>query len=124
LPVRLLRVVCEAGIGDLLAGHAVLAVSVGDESDSDTRVYWLQAHTDQCGHVTSFRLTKFGTGEAHDLPADLSSCSCGDNTFRPERPGGCRHMAALRQALLAVADRKTERDQHTMDTAEDYAGAV
>jgi hypothetical protein len=43
-------------------------------------------------------------GTAYDLPADLSSCDCPDACFRPERPGGCRHMKALAAGLKALAN--------------------
>src|SRR5262249_28033240 len=33
-------------------------------------------------------------------PADLSGCDCPDATFRPDRPGGCKHRRAL-AVLLA-----------------------
>jgi hypothetical protein len=54
------------------------------------------------GNVAGYRLTKFGGGRRYDLPADLSACTCADRTHRPDRPGGCKHMAALRLALPAV----------------------
>jgi hypothetical protein len=103
LPEQLLAVRCEASIADLIASHAVLAISVGDETDSDTRFYWLKADVDYRGHITGFGLQTFGTGLHYELPADLSSCSCPDHVYREERPGVCKHMLALRQALLAVA---------------------
>jgi hypothetical protein len=31
------------------------------------------------------------------------TCDCPDATFHPERPGGCKHAAALRAALAATA---------------------
>jgi hypothetical protein len=31
------------------------------------------------------------------------TCDCPDATFRPERPGGCKHVRALRAALAALA---------------------
>jgi hypothetical protein len=107
---------------DVLDGAAVLAIVAGDATDADERAYWCKAlyAGDQC---VGFRLTKFGgeTTEVYDLPRDLSSCDCPDHTYRPQRPGGCRHMIALRQALPTVTgtapavvrkpDRKTERDE-------------
>jgi hypothetical protein len=114
LPAQLLRVTCEAGISDLLAGHAVIAISTGDESDSDTSVSWLQAFTDHAGHISSFRLTRFGTGEVCDLPADLSSCSCPDHVYRQERPGGCKHMRGLREALLGLGKASVVPDEDTI----------
>ena len=112
---------------DVLDGSAVLSILSGDETDRDENAYWCLAlyDGDRC---TGFRLAKFRTGERYDLPRDLSSCDCADHTYRPERPGGCRHMAALRQALPTVSnpplppavrkpDRKTERDEITMGEA-------
>ncbi len=114
---------------DVIDGAAVLSIATGDDTDRDESAYWCRAifAGDVC---TGFRLTKFGTGEVYDLPRDLSSCDCPDHTYRGERPGGCKHMAALRQALPTVSkagppptpapvarrkpDRKTERDEATM----------
>ena len=31
------------------------------------------------------------------------TCDCPDATFHPERPGGCKHVNALRAALAALA---------------------
>ena len=30
------------------------------------------------------------------------TCDCPDATFRPDRPGGCKHVNALRSALLRI----------------------
>jgi hypothetical protein len=103
LPVQLLRVQCESGLADLIAGHAVLVICVGDHTDSHTTVYWLKADVDQhSGKVVSFELQQFSTGGRYHLPADLSSCDCPDHIYREERPGGCKHMVALRQALVGM----------------------
>jgi hypothetical protein len=32
-----------------------------------------------------------------------STCDCPDVTFHPERPGGCKHVAAVRAALAQLA---------------------
>jgi hypothetical protein len=93
----------EASLADLIAGHAVLSISRGDHTDRDVCFYWVKAHLDHEGRVTGFELSKFGTDQRYDLPADLSSCDCPDHIYREDRPGGCRHMQALRQALVAVA---------------------
>jgi hypothetical protein len=95
------RFVGGAARQDVLDGSAVLSVSTGDDTDRDETAYWCLAlyEGDRC---TGFRLTKFGTDEVYDLPRDLSSCDCPDQTYRPERPGGCKHIAALRQALPTV----------------------
>jgi hypothetical protein len=86
---------------DVIDGSAVLSIVSGDDTDRDEVPYWCVAlyQGDRC---TGFRLTKFATGEVYDLPRDLSCCDCPDQTYRPERPGGCKHMQALRQALPTV----------------------
>jgi hypothetical protein len=88
---------------DVLDGSAVLSIATGDDTDRDESAYWCLALFGG-GRCTSFRLTKFGTGEVYDLPRDLSGCDCPDQTYRPERPGGCKHMAALRKALPTVVN--------------------
>ena len=104
---------------DVIAGQAVLSIKDGDDDES---AYWCRAifTGERC---TSFQLTKFGTGEVYDLPRNLAGCDCPDRTFKSERPGGCKHMVALKQALPTVTsagpvvrkrDRKTERDEVTM----------
>jgi hypothetical protein len=52
--------------------------------------------------LAGYRLLK-ADGTMYDLPADLTCCDCPDHTFHPERPGGCKHVAALRAALAALA---------------------
>ncbi len=83
---------------EVIDGAAVLSVKDGDD---DEAAYWCQAIYDG-GKCVGFNLTKFGTGEVYFLPRDLSSCDCPDHTYRPERPGGCRHMRALQVALPTV----------------------
>jgi hypothetical protein len=117
---------------DVLDGSAVLSIATGDDTDRDESAYWTSAvyDGDRC---VAFRLVKFGTGEQYDLPRDLSACDCPDHTYRSERPGGCKHMAALRQALPTVsrADppapvrpgpaRKSERDDQGVHLAAEAA---
>jgi hypothetical protein len=89
---------------DVLDGAAVLSITTVDDTDRDESAYWCLALFSPDGQTClGFRLTKFGTGEVYDLPRDLGGCDCPDRTYRPERPGGCRHTAALRQALPTVA---------------------
>jgi hypothetical protein len=99
------RFVGGASRQEVIDGSAVLSIVSGDETDPDETAYWVQAlyDGDRC---TGFRLTKFGGEEVYDLPRDLSSCDCPDRTYKPERPGGCKYMQALKQALPTV--RKTE----------------
>jgi hypothetical protein len=93
-------------------------LSVTDLDRLEEVPYWCEAISDG-EKVVGFRLRKFGGEETHDISRDLLTCNCGDATFRPERPGGCRHQQAPRQALPTVTgakpaprviDRKTERD--------------
>ena len=51
--------------------------------------------------LAGYRLLK-ADSTMYDLPADLSSCDCPDHCYHPERPGGCKHMAALKVALAAL----------------------
>jgi hypothetical protein len=61
--------------------------------------YLVFANRDR-GCLLGLRLLKLSDGARHDI--DLTAapwrCDCGDATHRPDRPGGCRHVAALRQA--------------------------
>ena len=52
--------------------------------------------------LAGYRLLK-ADGAMYDLPVDLSGCDCPDHCYHPERPGGCKHMAAMRAALAALA---------------------
>jgi hypothetical protein len=94
-----------ARISEICEGSAVLVIRAGDHTDADEQPYWCEAFFDGAGRVESFHLVKFGSGEKYNLPADLSSCDCPDHTFREERRGGCKHMAALRQALTILTGR-------------------
>jgi hypothetical protein len=89
----------DTGLADLFEGCAILEIEDAKELTS----YWCGASTDDQGRITSLHLRKFATGEQYELPADLSSCNCPDSTYRSERPGGCRHQVALRQALLVAS---------------------
>jgi hypothetical protein len=101
-PIQLLRVECRAGLEDVIRGHAVLMIVTGDASDSDCKSYWLRADVAHAGHIIGWELQKFVTGERYCLPADCSSCDCADHTFRDDRPGGCRHMVAMRQVVVQL----------------------
>jgi hypothetical protein len=127
--VQLLSVECHAGIEDVILGRAVLVIVTGDATDSDTAGYWLKADVSHTGHIVSWQLQKFATGQRYNLPADCSSCDCGDHTFREERPGGCRHMVAMRQAVVQlgrtvassadpVVDAVTSNDDEPVDMDE------
>ena len=53
--------------------------------------------------VVGYRMAK-PDGTAYDVctTEEHWSCDCPDATFHPERPGGCKHIAALRAALKAT----------------------
>lgn len=100
---------------ELLADGAAWLRIVG--SNGNAADYWVREIRDG-GRLVGYRLTKFDREVlASDAPElaetdvyeiDLSFgggawvCSCPDATFRPHRPGGCRHCAGLRAALKAV----------------------
>jgi hypothetical protein len=92
------RFVAGATPEGFAAGAAILSIRDGDGESC----YWCEALPGAGGQCVGYRLRKFGGGQPHELPGDLSGCTCADRTHRPDRPGGCRHMAALRQALPAL----------------------
>jgi hypothetical protein len=53
--------------------------------------------------VVGYRMVK-ADGTAYDIGTteERWTCDCPDATFHPERPGGCKHVAALRAALKAA----------------------
>jgi hypothetical protein len=84
---------------DLFHSCAILEVASEGKAES----YWVTLHIDPEGHVAGLRVQKFATGQRYDLPADLSSCECPHFLYRGDRlPDGCKHMVALRQALVNV----------------------
>jgi hypothetical protein len=85
---------------DVLDGAAVLSLT--DLTTNEEAAYWCRALYDG-GRCTGFRLTKLGSpADVYDVPRALTGCDCPDAAYRPERPGGCRHQQALRQALPTV----------------------
>jgi hypothetical protein len=110
-------------VHDLFNGCAVLLVAQEGKEES----YWVSLVVTPDGHIGLVKLQKFATGEQYTLPATLDDCECGDATWRSERPGGCKHQQALRQALVAVAAEKAkphqrpphrvERDEQTQPPA-------
>jgi hypothetical protein len=53
--------------------------------------------------VLGYRLAK-ADGTVYDVcvTEERWTCDCPDATYKPERPGGCKHVAALRAALKAA----------------------
>lgn len=55
------------------------------------------------GRKIGMRLVRLGEdGEEKVYDVDFTvepwTCDCADATYRPERPGGCKHLVALRKA--------------------------
>jgi hypothetical protein len=48
----------------------------------------------EIGQVDGYQITK-ADGTVYDVAADLSTCDCGDSTFRI-REGGCKHVRGLK----------------------------
>ena len=50
--------------------------------------------------IDGYRMVK-ADGTAYDIGTSEErwTCDCPDATFKPDRPGGCKHIAALRVAL-------------------------
>ena len=61
--------------------------------------YTLTTLRDQTG-IVGYHLVK-SDGTTYDVCTSEEdwTCDCPDATFHPERPGGCKHVAALRAAL-------------------------
>jgi hypothetical protein len=55
--------------------------------------------------LVGYRLLKSGTTTMYDVGTTAPhgwTCDCPDATFHPERPGGCKHVQALKAALRAA----------------------
>jgi hypothetical protein len=112
-PVQVLaHFVGGATRSDVIEGAAVLSLT--DLSTGAETPYWCEAlfqSPADGGKCVGFRLKKFNSSEVYDVPRTLDACTCADASYRPERPGGCKHQAALRQALPTVT-----RDDHAVPT--------
>jgi hypothetical protein len=75
--------------------------------------------------ATAYQLFGFdqkkGEPTHYDLPLDCSSCDCPDQTYRADRPGGCKHMAAMR-ALKAAGKLACVEDVEADALAEQWRG--
>jgi hypothetical protein len=87
---------------ELARGVAILSIVSGDETDPDSRLYWLRILFDH-GEPFAVQLVRFGGHEQYAINLDTEECDCPDGTYNPDRPGGCKHVVALRQTLPAVA---------------------
>jgi hypothetical protein len=88
---------------ELAVGVAMLTIVSGDETDRDVRSYWIRFLFDRNRQPYAVELVRFGDHENYQITLADERCSCPDATYRPDRPGGCKHVNALRQTLPAVA---------------------
>ena len=63
--------------------------------------YTVDAIFDDEDRLIGHRLCK-ADGGMYDIDRATGRCDCPDATFRPDRPGGCKHSKALQAALRAV----------------------
>jgi hypothetical protein len=63
------------------------------------------------GRLVGMRPVKLSDGATHDIDLTASPwrCDCGDATHRPDRPGGCRHVVALRHAAWQLREQGGNR---------------
>jgi hypothetical protein len=106
LPVNVTGVFSEGvTTHDLLHGSAILEVT-DDDGRQPEAFYWTEAVLD-AGRLVGVTIQKFADGDRHYVHLDGEpSCTCEDATYRPDRPGGCRHVNAVRQALVELAGRQ------------------
>ena len=84
------------------SGAGVLEIRKGGRADLYEVVAFREA-----GVLVGFRLNKVTGGKEafYDIDCRPSwgwQCDCPDATFHPERPGGCKHVLALKAALAAL----------------------
>jgi hypothetical protein len=91
---------------ELARGVAILSIATGDDTDRDVKLYWTRFLFHN-GEAYAVELTRFGTAKKYIITLEDETCNCPDAEYRSERPGGCRHVVALRQALPAVANAAT-----------------
>jgi hypothetical protein len=90
---------------EVIAGSAVLAIVLGDDTDRNETLYWCQARLNGDGSCSGFLLTKFGgSGDAYFVGRDLRSCSCPDANYHPDRPAG--RLQAPGRPAAGIADRE------------------
>ncbi len=91
----------------LMAGSAILFIT--DVRTGELAMYYAKGVADN-NRLVAIRLTKAGddSPEPHEHQVTLAgakaACDCQDATYRPDRPGGCRHLNALTQALGRLAN--------------------
>jgi hypothetical protein len=91
---------------ELARGVAILEIVSGDETDRDVRSYWIRFLFDRNRQSYAVELVRFGSRERYVITLADEQCDCPDATYRPDRPGGCKHCVALRQVLPPLTQRK------------------
>jgi hypothetical protein len=93
---------------DLLHGHAILTITDAAKPEAERESFYWATAVLAGGRLVAIDLQKFGRklGEDHHRVTLVPlACDCEDATFRPDRPGGCRHVNAVWQALVELASR-------------------
>jgi hypothetical protein len=93
----------------LLHGCAILTITDANKPEAERESFYWATAILAGGHLVALDLQKFGRklGEDHHrVSLDPLSCDCEDATYRPDRSGGCRHVNAVRQALVELAGRQ------------------
>ncbi|HKI36064.1 MAG TPA: hypothetical protein VKA46_29680 [Gemmataceae bacterium] len=89
----------------LLHGSAILEVA----DAKGEAFYWTQTVHGLDRRILGVWFQKFADGRRCYVHLDHldrePSCTCEDAAYRGERPGGCRHVNAARQALVELARR-------------------
>ncbi len=80
-------------------------------ADGRPETYLLAAVRDAGGRTLGLRLLKLSDGAEHhvDLTSPGWAYDCPDALYRSGSPGGCRHVAALRQAAATLTNERKDR---------------
>ncbi len=102
---------------ELVRGAAILSIISGDETDPDTRLYWIKFLFDICRQPYAVELLRFDPGhERYVITLEDERCSCPDAVYRSDRPGSCKHVRALKIVLPPVANPVTAAATSTEGT--------
>jgi hypothetical protein len=74
----------------------------GEPADDNTALFEINGERYGVTFFPTCHEVRKADGTVYHLPADLSSCDCPDGTYRPDRPGGCKHRKALAALLRSI----------------------
>lgn len=95
-----------ADLQALRLGTAVLFLT--DLTTGEETLYWAKG-VSEGGILAGIVLEKLDGGKHPDgymvrlKGENAPACDCPDACYRPDRPGGCKHLAAVRQAVATLA---------------------